>query len=247
LIGATRFDFEAIPSTNDAARAAVGQGAADGAIFVAAHQTAGRGRRGARWNAAPGESVLMTAVVYPDGPLSTAWRLGWVASVAIIEVLLGYGVSAACKWPNDIVVGDRKIAGILIETVTVSPDKYAALIGIGINVAQSEFNDAVVYRLPPTSLTMEIGDRHPGVGHVVSDLCIALDNLYRPDWSNLEQVTAAYNQSVILGREQSGMDPSTGEHLTGILTSIRPEDGAGLLQIYKSGYRYVIPDASARL
>lgn len=122
--------LEEIDSTNrylaDAARA----GAPEGAAVLADRQTAGRGRLGRRWLDVPGGSVLCSMLFRP--PLEPGrWHLiGWAVAVAarqaIVEVT---GVDVEFKWPNDLVVADRKLAGVLGETVPPS----GLVVGIGVN------------------------------------------------------------------------------------------------------------------
>ena len=127
-------------STNDEARALAQGGAAAGSVVIAEHQSAGRGRGGKRWQAAPGESLLLSIVLRPTDPPSSMTvgpapiRLGLAACRAIERVA---GVQAALKWPNDILAPDgRKLAGILCEAVSGAAPFVVA--GIGINVLQPD-------------------------------------------------------------------------------------------------------------
>jgi BirA family biotin operon repressor/biotin-[acetyl-CoA-carboxylase] ligase len=242
LIGTLQFDYEEITSTNDVARAAVAQGVSEGAVFVADHQTAGRGRRGAKWAAQPGESVLMTVVLYPQWAVSAAWKLGWIASVALIEALGELGINAACKWPNDIVVNGRKTAGILVETVSAPPREYAALVGIGVNVKQVNFDGGDEYRMPPTSLAIELAGEAPSPAAVIDSINKSLDKYYSLSLGNWDTVVSQYKISLVLGQVQNGIDPGTGDPLSGALLAVRSSDGAALLQIGPSEAKYVYPE-----
>ena len=120
-------------STQDAARRRVvaDPARADGLLVTAGRQSAGRGRLGRRWES-PGDSGLALSAVYVAGPASSD-RLAFAASVAVAETLDAWlavaGPRAQIKWPNDVVVGGRKIAGILVEQV-----EGFAIVGVGINV-----------------------------------------------------------------------------------------------------------------
>jgi BirA family transcriptional regulator, biotin operon repressor / biotin---[acetyl-CoA-carboxylase] ligase len=144
--------YPEIPSTNDAAWQAAGAGDADGLVALADHQTAGRGRLGRRWLAKSGQSVLLSMVLH-NMAAEALDRLTLLAGLATAEGLEravrdaggGGGMSAggriAIDWPNDLVVGGRKLAGILVETRRLdSPGRGkridAVVVGIGINVAQ---------------------------------------------------------------------------------------------------------------
>jgi BirA family transcriptional regulator, biotin operon repressor / biotin---[acetyl-CoA-carboxylase] ligase len=127
--------FEVLDSTQDVARAAARHGAPSQSIFVADYQRAGRGRQGRSWLASPGVA-LMVSVVFRDEtspPVPRRWTS--LASVALVEAIeeLMPDVKAAIKWPNDVLLSDRKVAGILAET---SSDglHLVAVVGVGVNV-----------------------------------------------------------------------------------------------------------------
>jgi BirA family biotin operon repressor/biotin-[acetyl-CoA-carboxylase] ligase len=123
-----------LTSTMDEARAQAHAGAPDGTVVVAELQTAGRGRRGRKWVSAEG-NLLATILLRPRLPQSRLTELGFVVALALadaVDVVLAGG-HARLKWPNDVLIDDAKVAGILIEIV----DGGAALVGIGLNVAQS--------------------------------------------------------------------------------------------------------------
>jgi len=118
------------------ARAAGDAAGPEGQVLVAEEQTAGRGRLGRTWTSVPGASLTFSVLLRPA--TVPAARRGWLALLAGVAVAsavrsaTGGGVAAVVKWPNDVLVGDRKLAGILAEQ---SPDGSAVVIGTGINVA----------------------------------------------------------------------------------------------------------------
>jgi BirA family biotin operon repressor/biotin-[acetyl-CoA-carboxylase] ligase len=125
-------------STNDLAMAAGRAGAGDGWVVFAERQTGGRGRQGRQWFAAEGESLAFSVVVRPGLGLRDWPRLTTVAGVAVAEAVeLAAPCRAEIKWPNDIQIGGKKLAGILAETHAGDPP--FAVIGIGINVGQERF------------------------------------------------------------------------------------------------------------
>ncbi len=121
--------WDRVRSTNDlAARAAVSR-ANDGLVILAEEQTAGRGRRGRKWNASRCTSLLMSLLVFPPSSLADPSWLTALGAVAVAEVVAAWsGRPARIKWPNDVRVDGRKIAGILVER------SQGAVIGIGLNV-----------------------------------------------------------------------------------------------------------------
>jgi BirA family biotin operon repressor/biotin-[acetyl-CoA-carboxylase] ligase len=118
------------------ARAAGDAAGPEGQVLVAEEQTAGRGRLGRTWTSVPGASLTFSVLLRPATVPGA--RRGWLALLAGVAVasavrsVTGGGVAAVLKWPNDVLVGDRKLAGILAEQ---SPDGSAVVIGTGINVA----------------------------------------------------------------------------------------------------------------
>ncbi len=147
-------------STNDLARAWAADPdapAPDGAWISAGRQTQGRGQRGRRWDAAPGESVLMSVVLRPALRPAEWGQMAFVAALAVAEALDDYGVSPALKWPNDVLVEDKKIAGVLIETVPGPDGTGIVIAGIGVNINQAAFPGAEGYGTPPVSLRQATG------------------------------------------------------------------------------------------
>ncbi len=134
--------FAVLGSTNDEARRLAAEGAPHGTAVQADEQTQGRGRRGREWFSPSGN--LHLSVILDPGPVpARASELAFVASVALREALSGLAPDAAfaCKWPNDILCGGAKIAGMLLEN-------HAPLVvlGVGVNVAAAPPSDMIQYR-----------------------------------------------------------------------------------------------------
>jgi BirA family transcriptional regulator, biotin operon repressor / biotin---[acetyl-CoA-carboxylase] ligase len=136
-------------STNSdlVARAAAGEDI-DGVVLIAEHQTAGRGRMGRSWSAAPRAQIALSVGVRPgDVPIDHWGWLPLAAGVAVVDTVAAEaGVHAGLKWPNDVMVDDRKLAGIFSE---VAEPKTLVVIGIGLNVTLSaeEAGDPVAVSL----------------------------------------------------------------------------------------------------
>jgi len=151
-----------IDSTNaEALRRATG-GAAHGTVVVAGDQTAGRGRRGRSWISAPG-NLFMTVLVRPPQGSAVA-QLSFVAAVALGEALPP-GTDYRFKWPNDLLLDGRKLAGILVEA-----DGGAAAVGIGVNTASTP--DAV------RGSAADLAGRCEAP-QLAGDVCGAFDHRYR--------------------------------------------------------------------
>jgi len=123
-LGRPRLHLRETGSTNDRARELAGAGAPHGTLVTAAAQSAGRGRQGRQWSAPPGAALLMSLVLRDAHPL-----LPLAAAVAVAQTV---GDEARIKWPNDVLLGGRKVAGILAEG---RPQEGWAVLGIGVNVA----------------------------------------------------------------------------------------------------------------
>jgi BirA family biotin operon repressor/biotin-[acetyl-CoA-carboxylase] ligase len=130
--------LQTVDSTQTAAFALADAGAADGTVVIATSQRAGRGRRGRAWLDEPGASLLLSLIVRPRLAPAQWPLLSLMTSVAVARALRQTtGLAAELKWPNDVLVDGRKLAGILLESrLTGQP---VVVIGVGINVAQERF------------------------------------------------------------------------------------------------------------
>lgn len=141
-------------STNDVARDLALAGAADGLIVLAKHQSAGRGRRGAPWFSTPGESLAFSIILRPDEPKALWPRLALAAGLSVAKAVESFGTISAIKWPNDVWIVRKKVAGILVEAGT-----DFAIVGIGINVLTTHFPTGISEIA--TSLKIETGSEIP--------------------------------------------------------------------------------------
>lgn len=147
-LGSPRLHLRRVDSTNARARELAADGAPHGTIVTATEQTAGRGRQGRQWAAPPGRALVLSLVLREWGRL-----LPLAAGVAVAEEA---GDEAQVKWPNDVLVAGRKVAGILVEG---RPAQGWMVLGIGLNVALSGEH------LPP-----ELRDRASGLGRRPQDI-----------------------------------------------------------------------------
>ena len=140
-----------VDSTQRYAAELAAAGAADGTVVVADTQTAGRGRRGRVWDDTPGASLLLSIVIRSSLAPALLPTLSLAAGVAVAEALeTAASVTARLKWPNDVLVDGRKIAGILLER-----HGTAVVLGAGVNVSQRSFPEALATRA--TSVAREGG------------------------------------------------------------------------------------------
>ena len=161
-------------STNDLARDWAhdpNDPAPPGALVTADFQTQGRGQRGRQWNAGFGQSALMSFVYHLAADAEVS-QLSLVAALAVAEAMAALGdLEPYIKWPNDVLLGGRKAAGILIEVAGAKD----AIIGIGINVNQDRFVGAEEFVYPPTSLKLATGverEMQPVIAAVAHSLSV---------------------------------------------------------------------------
>lgn len=153
--------------TSDLVRQSV---TSDWTVVMADFQSKGRGQRGKGWISDPGENLLCS--VYRKLTLASKYQFFISASVAlgVCNYLISKGVSASLKWPNDVVIGGRKIAGMLIENHVAFQSLEQSIIGIGLNVNQTEFPR---FHWSATSMKMETG-RSFDMDEVLADLLESL-------------------------------------------------------------------------
>ena len=154
-IGSIRY-FETIGSTNDEALAWAAQGASDLSIVIADEQTAGRGRLDRKWFT-PKETALAFSVILRPTSSSHLSRTVGLAALSIADACLKHGLVPQIKWPNDILLNGRKLAGILIETVWSGEDVDSLVIGMGINVNKESVPPMESLQFPATSIEDELG------------------------------------------------------------------------------------------
>lgn len=133
--------FDEIDSTNQYAFDAARAGAEAGLVVVADHQQAGRGRRGRSWAAPAGSSLLVSVLLRPHLAADEVQVVTMAAALALVDAVHAVAdVDADIKWPNDLLVADRKLAGILAEAdITGGGEVRAVVIGIGCNVTWAGF------------------------------------------------------------------------------------------------------------
>jgi len=133
LIGQNILYYPVTSSTMDVAKQAVREGAEEGTIVIADHQTAGRGRFGRRWWAPAESSILLSIILRPD--LEQLPRLNMAAALAVVHSIEKVtGLRPVIKWPNDVLIEGKKVSGALIESDVGDETVNSAILGIGLNV-----------------------------------------------------------------------------------------------------------------
>ena len=157
-LGELRY-FPSLSSTNDEALAWAAQGGEDMSVVVADEQTSGRGRQGRKWFTPPDSALAFTLLMRPtaeEEPFLS--RVVGMTALAVVEALQAHSITAQIKWPNDILVGGRKVAGILIESVWSGQAVDCAVIGVGLNIAAASVPPAEMLFFPAASLEHVLGE-----------------------------------------------------------------------------------------
>lgn len=209
----------------------------DGTLFIAEQQESGKGRLGRQWESPRGGGIWMSLLLKPDMPLGRVSEITLAAGLAVCRAV---GCGAMIKWPNDIVIGSRKICGILTE-MSAEPDTGAinyVVCGMGINVNTESFPDEL--KAKATSLFIETGKRHSrdgiaarvlnefepvyeqlcrkGFGAIREEyarMCITLDRevrvIYRKNETTGKAVGIDENGALIVDTEEGRISVSSGE------------------------------------
>ncbi len=213
-------------STNDLAREAGEAGAPDRSLFVTDHQTQGRGRRGRSWLEVPGSGLLYSLLFRRHQ--SQSLLLTMVCSVAACEAIEALAPARAeIKWPNDLMLGGRKLGGVLTE-VSWSPRNPFAVVGMGINV---NFDPSSLPGIPDnaTSLLRETGQQISR-RLLLYEILLHLDPLLAVDAAQLERVVREKWAARLWRRRQRVVVAEGGQQLEGTFEDVA-EDGALLLRL----------------
>lgn len=154
-------------------------GSEEGVVILTDSQTAGKGRLGRQWLDRSGHNALTSTILYPVFPL---YLLVMIASLAVVEAITDTcDVTANIKWPNDVLIGDKKVAGILIETSRINGGQLAAIVGIGVNVNGhiTQLPEPETASLRMTATTLETACGHKvSREHFIARLLHHLEDMY---------------------------------------------------------------------
>ncbi len=156
-LGVVRHRLDTCASTNDEAAQLAKGGAAHGTIVTARHQTAGRGRGDHTWFSPADDNLYLSCVLRPDLRVADVAPVTLAAGIGVFDAVNSYGARPSLKWPNDVLVGDRKLAGILTEMSSRGQTVEHLVLGIGVNLNTASF-PAELDRIA-TSLRLETGGR----------------------------------------------------------------------------------------
>lgn len=123
----------------------------NGTVLMANHQINGKGQRGNKWLTKKGENLTFSVLLYPNIDIKYNFYLNIISSLAVNKTLKDLKLDSKIKWPNDILIDSKKVSGILVENILTSSKITQSIIGIGLNVNQTSFEDV----LSATSLAIE--------------------------------------------------------------------------------------------
>ena len=156
-LGGLRF-FTSTGSTNDEALAWAASGARDLSLVVADEQTSGRGREGRKWFTPPGAGLAFSLVLHPNPQEHEhISRFSGLGALALVGALKKYGLDAQVKWPNDVLIRRKKVAGVLVEVVWMGTEVDSLVLGMGINVSHGSLPAGEELNFPATSVEAEAG------------------------------------------------------------------------------------------
>ena len=237
IFGHTIETYTVVPSTNDLARAAAVRGAAEGLLVVADMQEAGRGRRGRTWAALPGGAILASLLLRPQTPLTEAFAPTMLLALAIMRAAQALGVPAGLKWPNDVLVRGRKLAGILAEGTTRAGFLDYVVMGFGVNVDVDPGALGLADRA--TSLRQELGAATPDRAAVLGRILLEAEKRYR-SWQagGYAALWAEWQAALTTLNTDVRIEVGPGEIVTG--TALRVEYDGALVVATGIGERRVV-------
>ena len=206
--------YRVLGSTNSEAMHWAEEAAPHLSLVAADKQTAGRGRADRKWQTHPGAALAFSLVIRPDKnqAISTA-RLTGLGALAVCDVIQsGYGLPAKIKWPNDVLVGGSKLAGVLVEAQWQGDEIQWAVLGIGINVARNSVPSQGELDFPATSMEIVFGgsvDRWKLLKEVLGALVLRLPQLDQGGFIDDWEANLAYRGDMV-HILKDGAEPESG-------------------------------------
>ncbi|HYA48853.1 MAG TPA: biotin--[acetyl-CoA-carboxylase] ligase [Burkholderiales bacterium] len=226
-IGTIIHRFESLPSTNDTAQEFARAGAAHGTVVVADEQTRGRGTKGRSWHSPRGRGLYASFILRwddPEGSGTPFSLLPLAAGLAAVEAVhVSTGVEARLKWPNDLVLGRKKLGGILTEAAFRAEGPGRAVVGVGLNVNQEDEDFPGELKATATSIRLATG-RPVDLEALLASLCRTLDCWYNSlVQGGRERVVRSYEERMAFRVGTRVRVATAGGETAGIFGGLTPE------------------------
>jgi BirA family biotin operon repressor/biotin-[acetyl-CoA-carboxylase] ligase len=217
-LGEPLYVFPIVESTNDEAKKFAEQGAPQGTLILAEAQSRGRGRQGRRWFTESGSGLALSLVLRPKPTPEIVTRLTVMGALAVTECLIEAGAKAWIKWPNDVIVTEGKVAGVLVEATWVGEELDYVVLGIGVNVHPAS--------IPPHTLTFPASCVDDAVGYKIDRQTLLVNILGRIGYwyhtTDTEAIVQAWENSLAYRNQQVQLS-TEGTRLIGTLEGLAPD------------------------
>jgi BirA family biotin operon repressor/biotin-[acetyl-CoA-carboxylase] ligase len=187
--GIKLYTFEEVGSTNEVAHELARNGAPHGTIVIADSQTRGKGRLERRWISPPGVNLYISFVLRPHMPIVDVPFITFTAAIALSEAISSFGVDSSIKWPNDVLVGGKKVAGILTEAEPDNDKVSFVVLGAGVNINMTR-----------EMLAAELGDVAAGATSLLAESGSSIDRSHFAVVF-INQMERWYGEFVNLGKD----------------------------------------------
>lgn len=229
-------------STNDVALGLAESGAPEGTLVVAEAQTRGRGRGGSTWQTRPGTALALSLVLRPRAiKPAMAWGIGVAGALAVAEALETEGAEPSIKWPNDILLGGRKVAGLLVDGSWEGETLLYAVLGMGVNVLVGSAPPDASVDFPATSVEEQLGRPVDRAGLLLA----TLESLAR--WKarlgTMDLIEAWWKRMAFRDQRVSVLE--RGHEVRGRLSGV--DATGGVILVLDSHERVTVPASATRL
>jgi BirA family biotin operon repressor/biotin-[acetyl-CoA-carboxylase] ligase len=218
--------YDKISSTNDEALAWASQGAPDLSLIIADEQTSGRGRMNRKWFTPPHSALAMSLILRPTAiERAHPARTTGLLALSLAESLLKLGIVPQIKWPNDVLLTNRKVAGILVESSWLGEELDALVLGMGVNVLDASIPPAEQLSFPATSIETELGHPIERMDLLKDVLLRALD--WRPNLGT-DAFLQAWEGSLAYRGKQVQVEGRSGKPIIGEVLGLDMDGGLRL-------------------
>jgi len=235
--------YDSLQSTNNAAKDLYKQDAGDGTVILAEEQTAGRGRMDRKWLSPPYKNILLSILLRPEMKVENIYSLTLALAVAGIDAIKNVnGLSCMIKWPNDIYLNNKKLAGILTEFKARGENPDYVILGMGLNVNWNPEKEKNLL-FPSTSIFNETG-KVTSRNQLIAGILKIFENIYNDIIDErLDHVYNRFNSLSLLTGEEVSVDTGEGK-IRGTALGIDKDGGLILKDFYGNVKKILNGDVS---